>query len=43
MTSQKLCEHVGQTASCANREAYKWRGSTVFDFTATVVRAFLLV
>ena len=29
MTSQKLCEHVGQIASCTNREAYEWRGSTV--------------
>ena len=31
MTSQKLCEHVGQIASCTNREACEWRGSTVFS------------
>ena len=29
MTSQKLCERVGRIASCTNREAYEWRGSTV--------------
>ena len=31
MTSQKLREHVGQIASCTNREAYEWRGSTVMS------------
>ena len=32
MTSQKLCEHVGRIASCMNREAYEWQGSTVLVF-----------
>ena len=27
----KLCKHVGQIASCTNREVYEWWGSTVFQ------------
>ena len=39
MTSQKLCEHVGRIASCTNREAYEWRGSTVAYFQSRYVQA----
>ena len=37
MTNQKLCEHVGQIASCTNREACEWRVSTVIAASLTLL------